>query len=116
VAVGKHPKQVSRMSASDGRSPIGAVAGFFVGAYLGSSIGFAGSGTAIAGTVPIGLLGSWLGYRYGARVKSAIERICAGDEDSKRDVEKTRILLRTHLTTTTQTEKITARITSESKT
>jgi hypothetical protein len=55
---------------------------------LGSSIGFAGSGTAIAGTVPIGLLGSWLGYRYGARVKSAIERICAGDEDPKRDVEK----------------------------
>jgi hypothetical protein len=45
-------------------SPGGAVVGFFIGAFFGSAIGIAGFGTAIAGTVPIGILGAWLGYRH----------------------------------------------------
>ena len=45
---------------------IGAGAGFLAGACVGASIGIAGFGAAISGTLPIGILGSWLGYRYGA--------------------------------------------------
>jgi hypothetical protein len=42
----------------------GAAVGFFIGAFVGSAIGIAGFGTAISGTVPIGILGAWLGYRH----------------------------------------------------
>lgn len=45
-------------------SPGGAAVGFFIGAFVGSAIGIAGFGTAISGTVPIGILGAWLGYRH----------------------------------------------------
>jgi hypothetical protein len=41
-----------------------AVVGFFLGAFVGSAIGIAAFGTAISGTVPIGILGAWLGYRH----------------------------------------------------
>jgi hypothetical protein len=46
------------------RSLGGAAVGFFIGAFVGSAIGIAGFGTAISGTVPIGILGAWLGYRH----------------------------------------------------
>lgn len=45
----------------------GVVVGAFIGASFGSAIGIAGFGTAIAGTVPFGILGAWLGYRHSNR-------------------------------------------------
>ena len=55
---------VDASSGSPGGSPGGAVVGFFIGAFIGSAIGIAGFGKAIPGTVPIGILGAWLGYRH----------------------------------------------------
>lgn len=48
--------------------PAGGAAGFFIGGLFGSTIGIAGFGTAIAGTLPIGILAAWLGYRHGRSV------------------------------------------------
>lgn len=42
---------------------MGAVLGFLAGAFIGSSFGIAGMGTAIAGTIPFGILGAYFGYR-----------------------------------------------------
>jgi uncharacterized protein YcfJ len=45
------------------------VAGAVIGALLGSSIGIAGFGTAIAGTIPLAILGGYIGYRVGLNKK-----------------------------------------------
>jgi uncharacterized protein YcfJ len=47
------------------RQKVMIVVGAVVGAFLGSSIGIAGFGTAIAGTIPIAILGGYIGYRIG---------------------------------------------------
>lgn len=43
------------------------LAGFLVGGLVGSSIGIAAFGSAISGTIPLGLLGGYVGYIYGPR-------------------------------------------------
>lgn len=45
------------------------VVGFVIGAFIGSSFGIAGFGGAIAGTIPFGLLGAYIGYRFSQRRK-----------------------------------------------
>jgi hypothetical protein len=35
-----------------------------IGAIIGSAVGIAARGGAIAGTVPLALLGLWLGYEF----------------------------------------------------
>jgi hypothetical protein len=42
-----------------------AIVGALLGAVVGSGIGIAGLGSAIAGTFPIGALGAYFGYRIG---------------------------------------------------
>lgn len=39
--------------------------GALIGAFVGSSIGIVGFGSAIAGTIPIAILGGYIGYRLG---------------------------------------------------
>lgn len=56
---------------SDGRI-LKILAGGAVGAFIGSSIGIAALGTAIAGTVPMALLGGYLVYQY-TKPKPVIE-------------------------------------------
>jgi hypothetical protein len=69
--------------------PAGGVAGFFIGGLFGSTIGIAGFGTAIAGTVPIGILGAWLAYRHG---RSVVEWMSRKDgNEVLRDVEQAAI-------------------------
>ena len=41
------------------------VVGALIGALFGSSIGIAGFGDAIAGTIPIAFLGGYVGFRLG---------------------------------------------------
>ena len=41
------------------------VIGALIGAFVGSSIGIAGFGGAIAGTIPIAILCGYIGYRVG---------------------------------------------------
>ena len=41
------------------------VIGALIGAFIGSSMGIAGYGTAIAGTIPLAILGGYVGYRLG---------------------------------------------------
>lgn len=43
------------------------IAGALIGAFLGSSIGIAGYGSAIAGTIPLAAIGGYIGYRLGSR-------------------------------------------------
>ena len=43
------------------------VIGALIGAFVGSSIGIAGFGGAIAGTIPIAILCGYIGYRVGVR-------------------------------------------------
>ncbi len=47
------------------RQKIMMVIGAIIGAFVGSSIGIAGFGGAIAGTIPIAILGGYTGYRVG---------------------------------------------------
>jgi len=47
------------------RQKIMMVVGALIGAFVGSSIGIAGFGGAIAGTIPIAILGGYVGYRVG---------------------------------------------------
>ena len=51
---------------------IGGAAGAAIGASIGSSIGIAGFGGAIAGTLPLLLLGAYLGYRAGVWTESKL--------------------------------------------
>lgn len=83
------------MASSDASSgsPFGGLAGFFLGAFFGSAFGIAGFGIAIAGTLPVGILGAWLGYRHGARVMAALESVNDGNsshlkEDLRRVLER----------------------------
>jgi hypothetical protein len=46
------------------RQKIMIIIGVVIGAFLGSSIGIAGFGGAIAGTIPIAILGGYIGYRF----------------------------------------------------
>ena len=43
--------------------------GVVVGAFVGSGIGIAGFGGAIAGTVPLAVIGGYIGYRIGTRLR-----------------------------------------------
>lgn len=47
---------------------VGVTLGFAAGAWLGSSVGIAALGSAISGMVPIGLMGSYVGYRLAKRL------------------------------------------------
>jgi hypothetical protein len=40
------------------------IVGAIVGAFFGSSIGIAGFGGGIAGTIPLAILGGYIGYRF----------------------------------------------------
>ena len=50
---------------SDG---LGLLAGAGAGAYFGSAIGIAALGTAIAGTLPVAIVGGTIGYLVGREV------------------------------------------------
>ena len=47
------------------RQNIMMVIGALIGAFVGSSIGIVGFGGGIAGTIPIAILGGYVGYRVG---------------------------------------------------
>lgn len=54
-----------RGAAMTTRHKILIVIGALVGAFFGSSMGIAGFGGAIAGTIPLAVLGGYVGYRLG---------------------------------------------------
>ena len=47
------------------RQTIFMIIGALIGAFVGSSIGIVALGDGIAGTIPIAILGGYIGYRVG---------------------------------------------------
>ena len=59
------PWVIDRLLINQTRQKIYMVIGALIGAFVGSSIGIAGFGGAIAGTIPIAILCGYIGYRVG---------------------------------------------------